>query len=298
LAGAVLFWGSSFAATKVALDSFSPMAVIWLRMTVASLAFAPFWRRVPKPDYRKGDWKLLALAGLLVPCLYYLFEGYAVLFTTSSQAGVISAIVPLLVAVGAWVFLHERLTTRSVVAIALSLAGVTALSLGGTAQASAPNPLLGNVLEFLAMVCVAGSMLAIKHLTARYSPWLLTGMQAAVGVVFFLPGLMQLGSVSLSSVPPVAWVSVVYLGVAVTLGAFGLYNTALSMMPSNRAALAINLVPAVALIVGWLVLGETLTPVQLVACAVIVGAVVLGETGRESEEAAERVTGAAVTDTA
>lgn len=296
LSGAVLFWGTSFAATKTALASFSPMAVIWLRMMVASLAFAPFWRRIPKPDYRVSDWRLLALTGLLMPCLYYLFEGHAVLYTTSSQAGVISAIVPLLVAVGAWVFLRERLGVRSVVAIALSLGGVTALSLSGSAQATAPNPVLGNVLEFLAMVCAAGSMLAIKHLSTRYGPWLLTGMQAALGTVFFLPGALQLGSVGLSSVPPIAWASVVYLGVAVTLGAFGLYNTALSMMASNRAALAINLVPAVAMGAGWLALGETLTPVQLVACAVTVGAVVFGESGRDAQDTVEPVLGMAATE--
>lgn len=283
LSGAVLFWGTSFAATKTALASFSPMVVVWLRMMVASLAFAPFWRRIPKPDYRRSDWRMLSLTGLLMPCLYYLFEGYAVLYTTSSQAGVISAIVPLLVAVGAWAFLRERVGVRSVVAIALSLGGVAALSLSGSAQATAPNPVLGNALEFLAMVCAAGSMLAIKHLSTRYSPWLLTGMQAALGTVFFLPGALQLGSVGLSSVPLVAWASVVYLGVAVSLGAFGLYNTALSMMASNRAALAINLVPAVAMGAGWLALGETLTPVQLVACVVVVGAVVFGESGRDAQ---------------
>lgn len=291
LVGAVLFWGTSFAATKTALASMSPMAVIWLRMMVGSLAFTPFWRRIPKPDYRAGDWMLLALIGLLMPCLYYLFEGYAVLYTTSSQAGVISAIVPLLVAAGAWVFLRERLGVRSVVAIVVSLGGVTALSLGGAAQAAAPNPVLGNVLEFLAMVCAAGSMLAVKHLSTRYNPWLLTGMQAALGTAFFLPGARQLGSIGLGAIPPIAWASVVYLGLAVTLGAFGLYNTALSMMPSNRAALAINLVPAVAMGTGWLALGETLTLVQLVACALVVGAVVLGESGRENADAVEPVAG-------
>lgn len=187
LGGGVLFWGTSFVAAKTALATFTPMTVMWLRMIIATLAFAPFWMRVPRPEYRRGDWKMLLLAAACIPCLYYVLEGYALLFTTSSQAGVISAIVPLLVASGAWVFLHERLAWRSVVAITLSLAGVAALTLGATARQSAPNPLLGNLLELLAMVGAAGSMLAIKHLSTRYDPWLLTGMQAAVGAVFFAP---------------------------------------------------------------------------------------------------------------
>jgi drug/metabolite transporter (DMT)-like permease len=279
LGGAVLFWGTSFVATKVALETFSPMTVNWLRMVIATLAFAPMWSRLPRPDYRRGDWRLLLLAALCIPCLYYALEGYAILFTTSSQAGVISAIVPLLVAGGAWAFLHERLTWRGGVAIALSLAGVAALTLGAAARQSAPNPLLGNSLELLAMVAAAGSMLAIKHLSTRYDPWLLTGMQAAVGAVFFAPLALASNPATWLSARPLAWVSVAYLGIAVSLGGFGLYNSALKLMPASRASLAINAVPAVALVAGWVALGESLSWLQAAACVVIVAAVIFAESG-------------------
>lgn len=287
LGGAVLFWGTSFAATKSALASFSPMTVNWLRMVIASLAFAPFWRGVPRPVHRRGDWKLLALTAILMPCIYYLLEAYAMTYTTSSQAGVISALVPLLVAAGAWLFLKERLGVRPAIAIAISLGAVAVLSLGGSVQASAPNPVLGNLLEFFAMVGAAGSTLVIKHLSSRYSPWLLTGFQAAVGVVFFAPGALTSAPATWLSAPLAAWAGVAYLGVFVSLGAFGLYNTALAMMPASRAALAINLVPAVAMATGWLALGETMSLAQFAACAAIVAAVVLGESGSAAETPAE-----------
>ena len=287
LGGGVLFWGTSFVAAKTALATFTPMTVMWLRMIIATLAFTPFWMRVPRPEYRRGDWKMLLLAAACIPCLYYVLEGYALLFTTSSQAGVISAIVPLLVASGAWVFLHERLAWRSVVAITLSLAGVAALTLGATARQSAPNPLLGNLLELLAMVGAAGSMLAIKHLSTRYDPWLLTGMQAAVGAVFFAPMAFASNPATWLSAPPLAWLCVAYLGIAVSLGAFGLYNSALKLMPASRASLAVNVVPAVALLAGWAVLGESLSWVQLAGCAVIVGAVIFAESGPDPVPAEE-----------
>jgi drug/metabolite transporter (DMT)-like permease len=287
LSGAVLFWGTSFVATKTALDSFSPMAVIWLRMLVATLAFLPFLpflARVPRPAYRRGDWRLLLIAGLCIPCLYYLFEGYAVHYTTSSQAGVISALVPLLVAAGAGLFLGERLSGRGAAAIVLSLGGVAVLSLSGTAQQSAPNPALGNVLELLAMTAAAGSMLSIKVLSERYNPWLLTGMQVVVGLVFFLPfGLLSQPGTWFSATP-VAWACVAYLGVFVSLGAFGLYNSALTVMPANRASLAINLIPAVALLAGWAIRGEALTTLQLGACVLIVGVVAYAEAAGDPVE--------------
>jgi len=289
LVGAVVFWGTSFAALKSALASFSPMTVIWLRMAIATTVFAPMWFFLPKPEYRRGDIKWLALITLLQPCVYYLAEGYAIRYTTSSAAGVISAIVPLLVAAGAWLFLKEHLTLRSVMAIAISLAGVAMLSLGGQSQASAPNPALGNVLELIAMVAAAGSMIALKHVSTRYNPWFLTGLQAAVGAVFFLPGAIAGNPSTWADATPLAWACVAFLGTVVSLGAFGLYNTAVTRMPANRAALAINLVPAVALLTGWIALGETLAPVQLAACVIIVGAVVLSETGTKPAVPAEEI---------
>ena len=277
LAGAVLLWGSSFAATKTAMRSFSPMAVMWLRMVVASLVFLPFWRRVPRPDRRPGDARYLGLAVLFVPCLYYLFEGFAVRLTTSSQAAVVSAVMPLLVGAGAWVFLRERPAWQAVAGIVVSMAGVAVLSLGGAPQAAAPNPALGNVLELVAMVVAAGSTLVVKHLSARYDAWLLTGLQALVGAGFFAAPALVAGLPDLGSVPAVAWIAVLYLGTACSLGAFGLYNSALRLLPASRAALSINLIPAVAMLAGWVLLGEALTPLQIAACAMIVGAVVFAE---------------------
>lgn len=80
---------------------------------------------------------------------------------------------------------------------------------------------------------------------------------------------------------------VAYLGIAVSLGAFGLYNSALKLMPASRASLAVNVVPAVALLAGWAVLGESLSWVQLAGCAVIVGAVIFAESGPDPVPAEE-----------
>ncbi len=280
LLGANLLWGTSFVATKTAMQSFSPMTVMWMRMLVASLVFLPFWRRVRRPVYRAGDWKLLLLSALFVPCLYYLFEGFALRYTTSGQAGVIAAVYPLLVGVGAWVILRERLTWRGSVAIVVSLGGVLLLSLASHAQESAPLPMLGNLLEFIAMLSAAGAALAIKQLSTRYHTWFLTGMQMAAGCVFFLPFALASDPGTWLDAAPVAWLSVLYLGALVSLGSWGLYNSALAAMPANLAALTVNLIPGIALLAGWALLDEALSWLQAVACVLIVAAVVFSQTGK------------------
>lgn len=278
LAGSVLFWGSSFAVTKDTYAEVSPMAVMSLRMLIASLAFLPFWWRLPRPQYRRGDAKLLALSMAFIPCAYFLLESLAMLYTTSSQAGVISATVPLIVALGAWLLFRERLTWQQGVGVAVSITMVVVLAMTGASQASAPMPWLGNLMELGAMVAAAGSMLTIKQLSSRYHPWFLTGLQAASGAVFFTVlaattgGWPDLGGLSVPVMLELA-----YLGVFPGLLAFGLYNSALKMMPATSAALAINMVPVVAVLTGWLLLGESLTIIQLLACALIIAAVVFAE---------------------
>lgn len=281
LAAAVLLWGTSFVAMKVALTGFPPLAVVFLRMALASGLMALFWRRVPKAGCEPGDVKWLVLVCLLQPCLYFLLESFAISLTTSAQAGMISSLVPLLVATGAWLFLGERLSARNVGGIVLSLVGVAWLSLTGQVDEHAPNPALGNLLELLAMCCAAGYMLLIKHLSSRFNSWHLTGLQAFAGVVFFLPGALFSGRSAWFftplAIPAEAWLAVCYLGGIVTLGAFGLYNMAVARLPAAQAAASINLVPVVAVLSGWLLLGETMVPAQAGACAVILAGVLLGQ---------------------
>ena len=279
LAGAVLLWGTSFTATKAALSGVAPMTVIWLRMALASLTVLCVSGRIPAPSYRAGDWKILAFLCLMQPCLYFLLEGYAISLTTSSQAGMVSALVPLLVATGAWLVLKEPMSLRGVAGLLVSIGGVVCLSLGGVADVSAPNPVLGNLLEVGAMICAAAYMVVMKRLSARYSTWWLTGMQCVAGAVFFLPGILIGDMGGLADVPAAAWLAVAYLGLFVTLGAFGLYNMAMTMMPAGKAAMAINMVPPVALLGGWLALGETMTAVQLSACGVVGFGVWMGRKG-------------------
>lgn len=277
LAAAVILWGTSFVATKAALTGFGPLVVVAVRMLLSSALMAPLWTRVPAPDRRAGDWRWLALIALLYPCLYYVLEGNALQLTTASQAGAVSTLVPLMVAVGARVFLSEHLSGRAIVGLAASIVGVVVLSAAAPAEAGAPAPALGNALEVLAMVAYAISTLELKRLTSRYDPWFLTGLQCLVGALLFLPAVILAPIDNWGRAPLDAWLGILYLGLLVTLLPAGLYNFALSRMGAGRTAMAINLVPVVALITGWAMLGDSLAPLQLVACLVIFGGVVLGQ---------------------
>lgn len=270
LVGAMLLWGSSFVALKIAFRAYDPMVVIFSRMILASLCFLVFWSRLTGGvAYRRGDWRWLLLMAFCEPCLYFIFEAKAIENTSASQAGMITALLPLMVAVTARLFLNEQVNRRAMAGFALAVAGAVWLSWQAQPTADAPRPVLGNFFEFLAMVCAVGYMVTLKHLTLRYSPFFLTAVQAFVGSVFYFPFLLLPDTALPAHLDPLAAAAVVYLGVCVTIGAYGLYNLGISRIPASQASAFINLIPVVTAVLGYLVLGEVMTAGQYASCALI-----------------------------
>lgn len=287
LTASVLLWGGSFSAASRLLQDIDPMTVMWLRMTLASLAILPFVKKLAPPEGWRYDWKILIPMVLFQPCLYFLLESNALRFTTSSQAGVISSFVPLLVALGAWIFLKEKLKIRGILGLFMSITGIVILTLMSGNDESADKIILGNIMEVGAMVAAAANMLIIKKLSDRYNPWTLTMMQCFAGFLFFSPGLLML----IREMPQFTTTHILlllYLGAPVSLGAFGLYNWGMSHTSASGASLFINLIPVVAVILGWALLSESLTLLQSIASATVLLGVVISQSGDSSEESNER----------
>ena len=255
LLSAMLLWGSSFVAFKYAVASFHPVVVVFVRLLLAAGLFFVWLPSSRRVRVARQDLPLLAGMILCEPCLYFVLEGAALKYTTASQAGMVSAVLPALVALASG-FLGERPGLRSWVGLVLAMAGVGWVSWLAPATDSAPDPLLGNVLEFAAMVCAAGYTLCLKVLCRKYSPWLLTAAQTLGGLIFF-GILMATPWVPLPTAFPLGPVlAVLYLGVAISVGAYGLYNYGVSRLPAWQASAYINLIPVFALVLGWAVLDE------------------------------------------
>jgi len=273
---AMALWGSSFVALKVAFAELPPLWVIFARMALGSVVFLCAWRWRGRLEYRAGDWKYLLGLAVCEPCLYFILEAFALQNTSASQAGMITALLPLLVAVGAFIFLRERISRANLAGFVLAVLGAVWLSLGGEADIHAPSPLLGNFCEFLAMLCAMGYTLILKFLSERYSAFLLTAMQAFVGAVFFLPVAAWSAPLP-STISLTGLVAVVYLGVVITVGAYGLYNYAVSRLPASQASAFVNLIPLFTLLIAALTLGERLNLQQMLAAGVVFAGVALSQ---------------------
>ncbi|WP_375749134.1 DMT family transporter [Vibrio sp. HN007] len=273
---AVVIWSTSFIALKIAVGEVAPMVVVFLRMATGSLAFLLLWPWIRHGiSYETGDWKLLAGMALFEPCFYFIFEAQAIRFTSAGQAGMVTSMLPLMVAVAAYFLLKERNTPRQWGGLIIAVIGVVWMTLGGTESEQAPNPVLGNLLEFGAMVMAVGYTLLIKHLIQRYSAFVLTAIQSFVGTAFFLP--LALASDWPTAVSFDAIGSIIYLGLVVSLGGYGMYNYSLSHIKASTSAGYINLIPAFTLVFSMLLLGERLVAAQWIAIGIIFFGVILSQ---------------------
>jgi drug/metabolite transporter (DMT)-like permease len=268
---AMILWGSSFIALKITVNEMSPMIVVFLRMAIGTVAFLVVWPWLRHGFvYRCGDWKFLLGMVLFEPCLYFLFESQALRYTSAGQAGMVTAMLPLMVAIAAYFFLGERNNLKQWFGFLIAVAGVIAMTLTGDNSAQAPNAILGNFLAFLAMVMAVGYTLLVKHLVKRYSAFVLTALQSFSGAIFYLPLALLSDWPSQISLSTMGWL--LYLGLVVTLGAYGLYNFSLGFVKASTAAGYANLLPVFTLLFSMLILGERLTLIQWIAiCVVFVG---------------------------
>jgi drug/metabolite transporter (DMT)-like permease len=262
---------------KVAIGTFGAGFVVWSRMAVAVAVLLPAAPRIlARAAYAPGDWKWLGLMALLQPCLYFLLEANALRYTTSSQAGMIAALLPLMVCAGAGALLGERVAGRTWAGCAVSALGVAWLTWLSAPSQAAANPVLGNTLEVAAMASSAGFMLLVSRLAARYDADFLTLVQFGAGALFFLPGALDPAPWrALAS--PWAAAALLYLGFFVTLGAFGLWNWASRRVPASQSSALVNLMPVIAVGLGLGFLDERLSALQGVACAVVVAGVLRGQ---------------------
>ena len=277
LAGAMFLWSGTFIAMRVALTAFHPVMMIFARMLASSLILIPlapgFARRT---RYVKGDWRIVLLLVIAEPCLYFMFEAYALKYTTASQAGVVTALLPLLVGVSAFFILKERLGFKAWIGFSLAVGGVIVLTLAGEDTESAPNALLGNTLEFFAMLMACVYTLCVRRLTG-FPPFFITALQAFGGTLFF--GLMLLAlDVNLPDALPPAepLIALGFLSFS-TIVAYGLYNLGIARLGAGPAAAWINLIPALTLVMGIIFLGETLSLLQSAAILPILFGVVLSQ---------------------
>jgi len=260
-----LAWASAFVVIRGVgpyLDG-GPLALGRLAVGTAALAVLVLLARTWVWPTRR-EWVQLAVYGVAW------FGAYNVALNTAEQtldagtAAMIVGIGPILIALGAGVFLGEGIPRWLAIGAAVAFLGVVLIGTGTLLASGAARPfdLLGAVLALAAAITYAVGVIAQKPVVRRIPAIQATFLGCAIGLVVCLPFAPQLLA-ELAVAPPEAWWGTVYLGVVPTALAFSTWAYALGRMPAGQLGIASYLAPPLATVMGFLAFREIPHPLAL-----------------------------------
>ncbi len=280
--------GSYVALSKPLVAALPVFLLAWLRFGIGGAAML-HWLKKPADErpMTTQTRRLLFLESFLGNFLFSICMLFGVSMTSAVAAGVIMASIPAVVALLSWLFLRERITLRTGVAVACAVSGVVLVSLSKqdpTLQvaanlepgASAKTAWLGNLLLVGAVICEAAYAVIGKKLTGVLSPKRITALINLWGFALVTPfGLWIAWHFDFASVSSSSWLLLLFYSLAASVWTVWLWMTGLKSIPANQAGVFTVLLPISAAAVGVLVLGEKLTVAQIGAFGIALIGIVL-----------------------
>lgn len=277
LAFAVIYlvWGSNYLAIHFAVRDMPPLAFAALRCALAApllLGFASWQGQRPPGALR--DWLVVAATALLTLVAASGLVIWAQQWLPSGQAALIVASSAMWVALfGALGASGERLGAGSVLGLLTGFIGVALLVTGGWRGASAPA--WAYVAALASAVALAAGAMLLRRFPLRCGPSMLAGLQSLLAAP-----VLGMASLVAGEIPQWRWTATGAwaLGYLVVFGSFvgySVFNWLVHEVRPAQLGTYAYVNPAVAMLLGWLVLGERLLPTQAVGAVVVIAGVAL-----------------------
>ena len=289
LAVAVI-WGLNMPIMKFALGRIDPFVFNAVRLLISGLVLAVIirWQRSPLLD--SADSAKPLFRQLIPICAFAFFAGFAyqILFligmdrTTAGNTALIMSAIPMWTAIMARVLIKEQLHPWAWVGLTIALAGTMVVTLAVMPASESHAPLVGNLVVGLAALCWSFGTVLSRPLLKSIEPLPLAFWALALATPFhFLvagKGLADLGK--LFSDPWLA-AAIFYSGGLSTGIAYVLWNQGIRTLGTAHASIYQNLVPIVALVAAWFLIGEVPVTWQIVGGLLIISGVVVMRNNRD-----------------
>ena len=268
-------WGTGFFFGKIAMREMSSAHMVLYRFLFACLGLSPvFLRR--RPGLNARGWRILLIAAFLgVPAQFLLqFAGLA--RTTVSHASLMVGTLPVVLAVGASIFAHERLDRVGWAALIVSTTGAALIALSHSASpihGDTPSR-IGDLLIVVSMVISLGWILMNQRLLRDHSPLVVTAYGLAAGTVMLAAWVLPVDGLPPIHISLQAWLVLAASGLLCTSSTTLLWNWGLTRVPASRAGVFLNLEPMIGSILGVCVLGDRLGPAAWLGGAMILVAAI------------------------
>ncbi len=270
--------------------------MVLYRFVFALLALLPLLA-THRPNLSRGDWWLLGLASFLGGPVQFLIQFHGLSLTTVSHASLMVGTMPVILALGAVVFAHERMDGVGWLALFVSTTGAALIALSGRVEHEPGGASLEGDLLIVASLTIALFWILLnKRLMRRESHVVVTSYGILLATLMLLAWVpLRYGMPPIHGVSWQAWGALAASGVLCTATTTLLWNWGMTQVPASQAGVLLNIEPLMGSLLGVLVLRERLGPSAWVGGAMILAAAVTLTTRRQkdlqTEPGAEVATG-------
>ena len=273
-------WGTAFVAQSVGMDHIGPFAFNAVRSYVGGIALLPvilFFNSRKTAEQRaaeKANRKTLILGGVCCGtalAVASLFQQVGIQYTTVGKAGFITAlyivIVPIL-----GIFFHKRVGMKLWVSVVIAIVGLYLLCMTGSFALQ-----LGDLLILICALCFSGHILVIDYFSPKVDGVQMSCIQFFTAAVLstvamlFVEGMPTVQDVLLS------WIPVLYCGVMSSGVAYTLQIIGQKGVNPTIASLVMSLESVIAVLAGWIILGQSMSSREIMGCVLMFAAIILAQ---------------------
>lgn len=263
-----IIWGTAFVAQGIAGQYGIAYLYNGVSFMLAGLILIPFIPRNTKIS--KEQWKWMLIAGVVL-CIATALQQVGLLFTKVANASFLTSLYAVFTPFLLWIGFHERPHWVDIIAVSLAGIGAFMLSTGGQFQVQA-----GDALELSGSLFWALHFVVLGKYASRFeSISFASGHFIMSGFINFIIGLFVEDVSTLSALPllgAILYRATLSIGIGYTLQVWGQKHT-----PPTDAALILGLEAVFAVLAAWLILKQTLFPVQIIGCVMIFVAVLVSQ---------------------
>ena len=271
LLSTVLIWGFNYAIVKMTFRYFHPIAFNAVRFTVSSAAMFLVLKmrgeglRIASHDIRSILW-----LGFIANAFYQFLFVLGLARTGAGNGALIMALSPVFAFLIGVAMGRERFSRGVLMGIIMSLAGVAAIVAFGSEGISFAGSWRGDLLMMAASLCWGWQSAESTRLLGKYGPIRLTVATMIAGTAMMVPmSLPWIIAQPWPSIAPIAWLGLGYSALLSIAYGYFVWAHALNTIGVARTSVFNNLTPIVALLAGWLLLGENPVASQIAGVVLV-----------------------------
>jgi drug/metabolite transporter (DMT)-like permease len=277
-ATAALSAGLAVVATRFVVSETDPITLVFYRYVISVICFAPALPALrPRSRLIRSDYAKIAMFGILFFVLFPWAFNASLHYNPAARGAVGLATIPIQTLLVAAAFRREPLTAAKIEGVFLAFSGI-AVAFGAAAFGSDNSDyVLGDGLMLLGAFCAAVYSVFGRATLMRHGPLFVTALAMAFAVAALLPIVaFYRGGLALPTLSPKGWMAVVFLGTIAGTVQFSLFMWALRWLTPTITTLYLTLNPIAAMVLGILVLGESLTAELVAGMALVLTGILVG----------------------